>query len=662
MAPPRLSPRRKANWNRIEQRQDRAGDAPDAHSLLFLSAGAMTNKVPRRLPVGAEVRDDGVHFRVWAPKRRQVAVVFDDGSVHPLLAEEEGYYSGLVARAKAGTKYAFRLDDDPRAYPDPASRFQPEGVHGFSEVIDPASYRWNDDAWRGLAAKGQVIYELHLGTFSRAGTFAGAIERLPELAEVGITVLEIMPVADFPGEFGWGYDGVDLFAPCRLYGRPDDFRRLVDAAHQLGMGVILDVVYNHLGPRGNYLGAFASEYFSERYKTEWGEPLNFDGQRSAAVREFYAANAAYWIGEFHLDGLRLDAIQAIFDESPEHILAVIGQRVRQAAAGRSTLIVAENELQDPRTLAPLEEGGLGLDAVWNDDFHHAARVAATGHNEFYYGDVQGTPQELISATKWGYLYQGQWNSRQQKRRGGPVWNMAAERFVTFLQNHDQVANSGQGMRLHQLTSPGRHRALTALLLLAPGTPLLFQGQEFAASAPFLYFADHEVDVASLVREGRQEFLRQFRSLSGEPSPTGLHDPSDRGTFDRCKLDWSERQRHVATLDLHRDLLALRRNDPVFAAQDSQRLHGAVVSAEALVLRYFGDRGQDRLLLFNLGRDLYWQPASEPLLGAPAGSDWRIVWSSEDPRYGGSGIAPLDTRQWWLAGHAAVVLGPTHQLD
>jgi maltooligosyltrehalose trehalohydrolase len=240
--------------------------------------------------------------------------------------------------------------------------------------------------------------------------------------------------------------------------------------------------------------------------------------------------------------------------------------------------------------------------------------------------------------------------------------MAAERFVTFLQNHDQVANSGQGMRLHQLTSPGRHRALTALLLLAPGTPLLFQGQEFAASAPFLYFADHEVDVASLVREGRQEFLRQFRSLSGEPSPTGLHDPSDRGTFDRCKLDWSERQRHVATLDLHRDLLALRRNDPVFAAQDSQRLHGAVVSAEALVLRYFGDRGQDRLLLFNLGRDLYWQPASEPLLGAPAGSDWRIVWSSEDPRYGGSGIAPLDTRQWWLAGHAAVVLGPTHQLD
>jgi maltooligosyltrehalose trehalohydrolase len=618
---------------------------------------AMTSSVPRRLPIGAELMGEGVHFRVWAPRRERVVLVLGDGPTIPLTAEGNGYHSILAREAQAGTRYAYRLDDDPRAYPDPASRFQPEGVHGFSEVIDPAAYAWHDSGWNGVSRHGQVLYELHIGTFTPEGNFASAIERLPDLADLGVTMLEIMPVADFPGEFGWGYDGVDLFAPCRLYGRPDDFRKLVDAAHQLAMGVILDVVYNHLGPTGNYLYAFAEEYFSTRYKTDWGQPINFDGDNSAGVREFYAANAAYWIEEYHLDGLRLDAIQAIFDQSSEHILAKIQDSARRAAGERGIYIVAENELQQPRTLVSADEGGFGLDAVWNDDFHHAARVAATGHNEFYYGDFQGTPQELVSAAKWGYLYQGQWNARQQTRRGGPVWGVRAERFVSFLQNHDQVANSGKGMRAHQLTSPGRHRALTAFWLLSPATPMLFQGQEFSASAPFLYFADHEVDIAKLVREGRQEFLRQFRSLSGESSPAGFNDPSDRRTFERCKLDWSERQMHVEAVNLHRDLLRLRREDPTFAAQDANRLHGAVLGAEALMLRFFGEAGDDRLLVVNLGRDLDWQPSSEPLLAPPPGGDWQILWSSEDPRYGGSGAAPLDVRQWWLPGHAAMVLWP-----
>jgi maltooligosyltrehalose trehalohydrolase len=375
------------------------------------------------------------------------------------------------------------------------------------------------------------------------------------------------------------------------------------------------------------------------------------------VRDFFSFSAAYWIAEFHLDGLRLDAIQAIFDNSPQHILSVIEQRVRQAAAARRTYIVAENELQLPVTVTPQSDGGHGLDAVWNDDFHHAARVAATGHNEFYYGDYHGTPQELISATRWGYLYQGQWNERQNKRRGGPAWDLKAEQFVNFLQNHDQVANSARGMRGHELTSPGRHRALTALLLLAPATPLLFQGQEFSSSAPFLYFADHEVDIAQLVREGRQEFLRQFASLRGSESPAGLHDPCDRRTFESCRLNWSQRERNVEAVALHRDLIRLRREDPVFAAQDNGRLHGAVLGTESFVLRYFGQQQNDRLLIVNLGRDVTLTPAAEPLLATPPGAHWRMLWSSEEVKYGGSGSGMFTMRQWRLPGHAALVLAP-----
>ena len=615
----------------------------------------------RRLPVGAEVQPDrGVHFRVWAPRRRRVEVVLEQGDPQAveLPSEDGGYFSGQIAAAGAGTRYRYRLDGGDKLFPDPVSRFQPDGVHGPSQVIDPGTFRWSDDGWRGVTLRGQVIYEMHVGSFTPEGTWKAAEEQLPELAALGVTVLEVMPVAEFPGRFGWGYDGVDMFAPTRLYGTPDDFRRFVDRAHAVGLGVILDVVYNHFGPDGNYIKEFSADYFTDRYKNEWGEPINFDGPGAGPVREFFLANAAYWIDEFHLDGLRLDATQQIYDSSPENIMAALARRVREAARGRGTLLVGENEPQETQLVRPAGKGGYGLDCLWNDDFHHSAMVALTGRNEAYYSDYLGAPQEFISAAKWGYLYQGQHYKWQQKRRGTPAFDLEPARFVTFIQNHDQIANSGRGQRCWELTSPGRFKALTALLLLGPGTPMLFQGQEFSASTPFFYFADHNPELAKLVCKGRAEFLSQFRSLAVREVQGCLPDPDDPATFARCKLDFAEREKHQQTYDLHRDLLKLRREDPVVRLQRPRGVDGAVLSEEAFVLRYFADDGQDRLLVVNLGRDLHRDPAPEPLLAPPAGKSWEVLWSSEDPRYGGNGTAPLDTEEnWRIPGEAAVLLHP-----
>ncbi len=617
----------------------------------------------RRLPVGAEITNGrGVHFRVWAPRARRVEVVLEMKPDAPaaLAAEGDGYFSGLVADVGAGTRYSFRLDGDGTLLPDPASRFQPEGPHGVSEVVDPSEFRWTDAAWKGASLPGQIIYEMHLGTFTREGTWQAAMRELPELAAAGITVLEVMPIAEFPGHFGWGYDGVDLFAPTRLYGMPDDARRFIDRAHALGLAVILDVVYNHIGPDGNYLHRFSRDYFTDRYTNEWGEAINFDGERSAPVREFFIANAEYWIDEFHFDGLRLDATQQIFDASREHVLTAIGRRVRAAAGGRATIIVAENEPQDVRLVRPVDEGGYGLDGLWNDDFHHAARVAVTGRSEAYYSDYAGSPQEFISAVKRGYLYQGQRYPWQRQRRGTPALDIPPASFVVFAQNHDQIANAAHGERLHQLTSPGRYRAITALMLLAPGTPMLFQGQEFAASSPFLYFADHTPELARLVHQGRGEFLQQFPSIATPEMKECLAPPGDRATFERCRLDFSERERHAAAYALHRDLIALRREDAAFRAQRAGGVDGAVLGPEAFVLRFFGERSEEeRLLVVNLGRDLPLATVAEPLLAPPQGHRWEVRWTSEHPRYGGCGLPALAVDESWrLAGHAAVVLRPT----
>jgi maltooligosyltrehalose trehalohydrolase len=620
-------------------------------------------KSERRYPVGAEISPaGGVHFRVWAPGRRTAAVVIEGGGRTELAPEGGGYFSALVADARAGARYHYRLDREERPYPDPASRFQPEGPHGPSQVVDPWAYRWSDMNWKGVSLPGQVMYEMHIGTFTKEGTWAAAERELPELAAAGITCLEVMPVSEFPGRFGWGYDGVDLYAPTHLYGTPDDFRRFVDKAHQFGLGVILDVVYNHLGPDGNYLKAFAPAYFTDKYKTEWGEPINFDGPDNGPVRDFFASNAAYWIDEYHLDGLRLDATQNVYDDTPDpskHILAEIGRRVRAAAKGRSTIVVNENEPQHPQLVRPVEEGGMGLDALWNDDFHHSAMVALTGRNQAYYSDYLGTAQEFVSAVKYGYLYQGQWYSWQGKRRGQPGLDVPPAAFVTFLQNHDQVANSGRGLRAHQLTSPGRYRAMTALFLLAPGTPMLFQGQEFAASAPFLYFADHNPELAKAVRAGRREFLGQFPSLADPLMKEVMATPDAPETFDRCKLDFSERQKHAPAYQLTKDLLQLRREDPAFRAQAPGGVDGAVLGEHAFVLRFFEDDATDRLLVVNLGRDLHLLTCPEPLLAPPEQCKWRVALSTEDPKYGGSGTGPVDTPDegWRIMGEAAVVLTP-----
>jgi maltooligosyltrehalose trehalohydrolase len=577
-------------------------------------------------------------------------------TVLQLTAEPEGYFSTRTSQAKAGNLYRYRLDRNEFLIPDPASRFQPQGPLGPSMIIDAARFRWHDSDWKGVKIAGQVIYEVHIGTFTVAGTWEAAAQELGALKDLGVTVLEIMPVHDFCGRFGWGYDGVDFFAPTRLYGRPDDFRAFVDDAHRLGLGVILDVVYNHAGPSGNFFKEFSRDYFTDRYSTDWGEALNFDGPNSAPVREFFIANAGYWIDEFHLDGLRLDATQNIYDSSKIHILAEISRRVRQQARGRSTIVVAENEPQDVRLIQPLESGGYGLDGLWNDDFHHSAMVALTGHNEAYYSDHRGKPQEFISGAKRGFLYQGQYYSWQRQRRGTWTEGVEPAAFIQFLENHDQVANLGLGQRAHQISHPGAYRALTALLLLSPQTPMLFQGQEFAASSPFVFFADHDAELASTVRAGRLEFLKQFPSLANPDMQRRLPDPGVDASFESCRLDFSERERHQEAYALHRDLLSLRRKDPVIKAQPS--VDGAVLADDLFVLRFFAKDGDDRLLLVNLGIDCSLTPVPEPLLASPAGLKWTLLWSSEDPNYGGYGATPTeDESRWFIPGKAAFLCVP-----
>jgi maltooligosyltrehalose trehalohydrolase len=454
---------------------------------------------------------------------------------------------------------------------------------------------------------------------------------------------------------------VNLYAPAHVYGTPDDLRRLVDEAHRVGLGVILDVVYNHVGPDGNYLTQFADDYFTTRYKNEWGEPFNFDGENSAPVREWVTTNAAYWAAEYHFDGLRLDATQQIFDVSPENIMTSLAKSMRAAALPRKVFIVGENEAQCSKLARPCEQGGYGLDGLWNDDFHHSAQVAMTGRAEAYYSDYRGKAQEFVSSAKYGFLFQGQRYSWQAKRRGSPAWGLRPEQFVTFIQNHDQIANSGRGERIHQLTGPSLYRAVTAFLLLAPGTPMLFQGQEFAASSPFFFFADHTDELRRLVWEGRIQFLAQFPSLA-QPDVRPYHvDPGDPASFEKCKLDLSERQSHAGIYQLHKDLLRLRKEDPIFHEQRAGGLDGAVLGGEAFLLRYFGGSshpGGDRLLLVNLGVDLKLDPAPEPLLAPLDDQLWELMWSSEDPRYGGAGTAPLDNGEGWIIpGRAAVVMRP-----
>jgi maltooligosyltrehalose trehalohydrolase len=570
------------------------------------------------------------------------------------MKDEAGYFSGLVPIATAGMLYRYRLDNGD-AYPDPCSRYQPQGPHGPSLIVDPSTYAWRYPDWQGVRMQGQVIYELHVGTFTPEGTLDATIGQLDELKDCGVTVIELMPLAEFPGRWNWGYDGVDLFAPAHVYGDPDALKRFVDAAHERGLGVILDVVYNHFGPDGNYLPAFSDLYLTDRHPNEWGQAINFDGQGSGPVREFFIQNACYWITEFKLDGLRLDAVHAIYDDSPVHVLAELSRQARVAAGARSIVLIAECESQLITTIQSIEHGGWGLDGVWSDDFHHISRVALTGRGQAYYSDYRGTAQELLSVIKRGFVYQGQRYQWQKKPRGTVVKNEPASGFVFYLQNHDQVANHLHGDRIHALASHARYRAIAALLLLAPETPMLFMGQEFGASNPFLFFADHHSDLAAKVYEGRKKFLAEFPEYATPEAQAAVPDPADEATFQRSCLDLSERRRNAPIYRLHKDLLRLRRDDAILTRQDRRSLDGATLSPQALVLRYMGPADDDRLLVVNLGPDLNFMPAPEPLLAPVRDGSWTLQWSSEHPLYGGPGIVnPLSEQGWRIPSATATV--------
>jgi maltooligosyltrehalose trehalohydrolase len=541
---------------------------------------------------GAVPSDDGVRFRIWSPDARSLELVIHSGAavgVHPLARIESGLYETWVRHAKAGDCYGYRIDGE--TLPDPASRFQPEGVHGPSEVVDPTAFDWSDRGWRIRPARDHILYELHVGTFSPEGTFAGVQRQLPYLRDLGITTIELMPVADFAGTRNWGYDGVALFAPSRAYGRPDDLRRLVDAAHHHGLAVILDVVYNHLGPEGAYLPRFSRRYLTDRHATPWGGAVNVDGNDSQLVRRFIVDNATHWIREYHLDGLRLDATHALIDDSSPHIVAEIAQAVR-SAAGREVLVYAE----DHRNLSTMVEegtGAWGLDGVWADDFHHVIRRMTAGDEHGYYADYQGTASELATIIRQGWLYTGQHSPHMQRARGTDPSRVPMHRFVVCVQNHDQVGNRALGDRIHHTIAPASWRALSVVLLTVPMTPLLFMGQEWAASSAFQYFTDLEPGLGKLVTEGRRKEFAAFPEFSSPAARGRIPDPQADSTFANSRLGWDERNAddHRRSLALYRALLALRRDHPALSGDDARSGLAVPIGTHGIVMRR--DDGRER---------------------------------------------------------------------
>lgn len=607
-------------------------------------------------PFGAVPDDTGVQFLAWAPGRTRAVVEIETHGSVPLPALGEGYFGGRVEGIGVGARYKFRFDDGP-AVPDLASRWQPQGNDGPSVVV-AAAHDWTDTNWLGPTHQDQVLYEMHIGTFTQEGNWRAATGRLHALRELGVTILQIMPVGTFNGAFGWGYDTTLPYAPFAPYGTPAQMRAFIDAAHALGIGVILDVVYNHAG-LGDHYRAYSERYFTTRYDNEWGAGFNFDGEGAHAVRDFIIGNAVYWVQDFHIDGLRIDAVQAMFDNSEDHIVTALTRAVRAAAAPRSAYIVVENQPQERLMIAPPAQGGHGVDAMVSDDFQHAARVAITGHDDFYYRDYRGTPQELVSALKYGFLYHGQRSDMRDTAYGTYNLDTAPEHFVHFLENHDQIANSARGFRLSTLVSPARQRAITALLLLGPHTPCLFQGQEFGASNPFFYFFGIDGDDAQAVAAGRKKSLTHFPGVTDPAMLERLPDPADPAVFMRSKLNWQEAERHAGLLALHRDLIALRRADPSFSQRTARRLDGAVIGEAAFLLRYLTpDPAGHRLMLCNLGRDLPMSVMAEPLLAPPEGHRWTLGWSSEHPDYDGAGRRPVEPERFWiLPGDCTLLLTP-----
>ncbi len=572
--------------------------------------------------LGATWTGTATRFRVWAPEASRLEVVVETagGQVcHPMRPGSDGYFTTDLAGVAPGMRYRYRVDGT-GPFPDPASRYQPDGVHGPSEVIDPGAYRWRDTGWSGMPLARLVLYELHVGTFSPEGTFAGVAERLTALADLGVTAVLLMPVADFPGRWNWGYDGVAPFAPARCYGRPDDLRALVDRAHALGLAVHLDVVYNHFGPDGAYQGAFSRTYASRTHRSPWGDAVNFDGPGSRPVRQYVIENALRWIHEYHLDGLRLDATHAIVDESPVHILAELAAAVHDSLAGaqRHALVIAE----DARNLAAIvhrrDRGGMGLDGVWSDDFHHQVRVAVAGDRDGYFADFDGTAEAIAATARQGWYYVGQPAPFFGGPRGSDPGGISPGRFVFFLQNHDQVGNRAAGDRLHHRIDLATWRALSVLLLLLPETPLLFMGQEWAASTPFQFFTDHNPELGRAVTEGRRREFSRFQAFADPAARGAIPDPQSRDTFRASRLDWGEREHgsHAGVVRLYRRLLALRReltapDEFAVAAQDDDVLRLERVSRGGSLLALVRLRGEGDVRV---------------------GPGWRPGWTTEDREF------------------------------
>lgn len=517
------------------------------------------------MPFGAECLEDGtVRFRLWAPKARGVSVhLTESNQIFPVARMEASWFELITPKAFPGSKYRFQIDGG-QEVPDPASRFQPEDVTGPSQVIDPKTFEWHDENWRGLPWSEAVIYELHVGTFTPEGTFAAAQTKLDYLADLGVTALELMPVADFAGARNWGYDGVLPFAPDSSYGTPDDLKRLVDAAHAKGLMVFLDVVYNHFGPEGNYLRAYAPEFFTDRHCTPWGEGINFDGPCSRTVRDFFIHNALYWLEEYHFDGLRLDAVDRIADDSEPDILTELAQTVRGTFGDqRYVHLVIENDKNQARYLRrDAKAKPLLFNAQWDDDIHHAFHVLLTGERDGYYSDYAKNPiKQLGRCLAEGFAYQGEASQyRAGECRGEPSRELPATAFVTFLQNHDQIGNRAFGERISQLADPEPLKAALAILLLAPSPPLLFMGEEFSAETPFLFFCNFEGDLAKAVTEGRRNEFNRFAKFSDPNVRAQIPDPNAAQTFERCKLDWNSlsRPEHYDCFQFYQRLLGLRK--------------------------------------------------------------------------------------------------------
>jgi len=495
---------------------------------------------------------------VWAPTVSRVDVVPDgDGTPVPLVREPDGHFSGHVPGLSAGDRYRVAVDGGP-PWPDPASRWQPDGVHGSSAVVDPSTFRWTCDFPR-LSPGGLVIYELHIGTFTPEGTFAAAAGCLAWLADFGVTAVELMPVAAFPGARNWGYDGASLFAPAACYGSPDDLRRFVDEAHRHGLAVILDVVYNHFGPDGSYAAAVSPRFFSDRHRSPWGAGINLDGPDAAGARGFFIENALLWLVEYRMDGLRFDATHAMVDEGPRHFLAELTATVRDTISDRVVHLIAEDHRNLRTIVDPPEAGGWGLDAVWADDLHHVARRLTAGDDEGYFEDFAGTTTELATTFAEGWLYQGQWAPHFGGPRGTTTTGLGLDRFVVCIQNHDQVGNRALGDRLHHAIDPAAYRALSLLFLMAPETVLIFMGQEWAASTPFQYFTDHDEPLGQQVRVGRRHEFRHFRGFRDPILREAIPDPQAAATFEASRLRWDELHEapHAGVLALYRAGLRLR---------------------------------------------------------------------------------------------------------